>query len=269
MAFRAQNYCVYPYCFIFYTSLLFAGRAHGNTFLYLDYFCVTSPHLLFFFVLLGCVVIADSYFIGKAVKQLNEQCDPHPLLETVEQQLARVQSKAYRQSLQINKAAALSNLGWFDEAFSILSGINIDQYNGTRPITKIVYYNNMASAFINKGDYSQADICYSKMIQMMYSFKANEEQKKQLSWMSTLIRAELLIGGNHFAEAENLLCELSESMPIKDRIAKYMSYAKLMIKQNRPEEARPFLHYVIAYGNKLYAVVRAQEMLSRLNDIKK
>ena len=40
------------------------------------------------------------------------------------------------------------------------------------------------------------------------------------------------------------------------------------MKQNKPDEAKQYLQYVIDYGNKLYDVVQAREMLSSLDSRK-
>jgi len=206
----------------------------------------------------------DLYVLNKAVKQQNEQCDPNPFLETVERQLSRVKSKSYRQLLLINKAVALRDLGRFDEVFSILSGINIDQYNTTLPLTKIVYYNNLTDILILKGDFFQANIWHTKMMQLINDLKANEKQKKQLNEISILNHAELLIVNNNFSEAENLISELPESISNRQRVSKCLLYAKLLMKQNKPDEAKQHLQFVIDYGNKLYDVVQARNMLNIL-----
>lgn len=206
----------------------------------------------------------DKHTLNKAVKLQNEQCDPNPFLETVERQLSRVKSKSYRQLLLMNKAVALRDLGRFDEVFSILAGINIDQYNTTLPLTKIIYYNNLTDILILKGDFFQANIWHTKMMQMINDLKANEKQKKQLNEISILNHAELLIVDNNFSEAENLISELPESISNRQRVSKCLLYAKLLMKQNKPDEAKQHLQFVIDYGNKLYDVVQAQEMLNIL-----
>ena len=228
--------------------------------IHLIWWIVFGAFILFISVMF--VNSTDRHTLNKAVKLQNEQCDPTPFLETVEHQLLRVKSKSYRQLLLINKAVALRDLGRFDAVFSILSGINIDQYNTTLPLTKIVYYNNLTDILILKNDYFQANIWHSKMMQMINDLKANEKQKKQLNEISILNQAELLIADNKFSEAENLINGLPESISNRQRISKCMLYAKLLIKQNKPDEAKQHLKFVIDCGNKLHDVVQAREILN-------
>ncbi|MCL2140575.1 MAG: hypothetical protein FWH42_02690 [Dehalococcoidia bacterium] len=202
--------------------------------------------------------------MNKAVKQNNEQCDPNKFLETIEQQLQRVNFKSYRQLLLINKAVALRDLGRFDEVLTILTDIHIDQYNTTLPLTKIVYYNNLVDILIIKGDFFQANIWHSKMMQMINDMTIKGKQKLQLLEFSILNQAELLLADNKFEEVENLMKGLSEKIQNRHRISKCMLYAKLYVKQNKPDEAKPFLQFVIDYGNKLYDVTQAREMLNKI-----
>ena len=210
------------------------------------------------------VTSIERHILNKAVKLQNEQCDPNPFLEIIERQLSIVKSKSYQQLLLINKAAALRDLGRFDEVFSILSSINIDQYNTTLPLTKIVYYNNLTDILIINGEYFQANIWHSKMMQMISDLKANEKQKKQLNEIPVLNQAELFIAGNNFSEAERLINGLPESISNRQRISKCLIYAKLLIKQNRKDEAEEYLQFVIDYGNKLYDATEAKQMLEQM-----
>ena len=229
---------------------------------------ISIGFVCFSFSLLVVTSVDENYFIKNAIQLLNEQCDPFPLFEAVEQKLPSVKPSSRQQRFLINKAVALRHFGRFDDAFSILSGINIDKYSATLPLIKIVYYNNLADILIIKGDYFQANIWYLKMLQMINDFKANEKQKKILNETSILVQAELLTAGGNFAQAENLIGGLPEStLSNMQRISKHMLYAKLLVKQNRPDEAKQCLQYVIAYGNKLYAVLQAREMLNSLDDI--
>ena len=233
---------------------------------------VIEIHLVWWFVfglfilLISTMFVssADRYTLNKAIKVLNEQCDPNPFLETVEQQLSRVKSKSYRQLLLINKAAALRELGRFDEAISILSSMNIDQYSTTGPLVKILYYNNLTDILIIKGEFSQAKTWHSKMIQMLHDVKAKEKYKKLLNETSISNQAELLVADNNLAEAENMLNGLPESISNRQRISKSLLYARILIKQNKPNEAKQCLQFVVDHGNRLYDAVQARAILNSL-----
>ncbi|MDD2361959.1 MAG: hypothetical protein PHV32_11010 [Eubacteriales bacterium] len=217
-----------------------------------------------FIISLLFVFSTNQYVLNQAAKQIDETCNPHPLLEVAEQQLQKVWSKSYKQLLLINKAAALRELGRFDEVLSILSGINIDQYSTTLPITKIVYYNNLTDILIAKEDIFQAKIWYSKMNQMIQDIKMKAGQKHTLLVSSALNQAELLLADHRLEETEALLTGLSEPISNRQRIAKCMLHAKLYMQQNKFDEARPYLQFVIDWGNQLHEVSQAQKLLERL-----
>lgn len=233
-------------------------------------FVEASPSI---YLSLGIAVLCASLFsvfstgniiITKTSKLLDEECDPYPLLEAVELQLKKVKSKCYEQLLLISKATALRATGQFDEVLSILSNINIDKYSTTLPVTKIVYYNNLMDIHIVKGNLLEANIWYSKTEQLISDTKMKDEHKQQLLVCFALNRASLLLLERRLDEMESVLSSISEPLSNRMRIEKCMLFAKLYISQNRIEDAKPNLQFVIERGNKLYEVSEAKEILATL-----
>jgi len=223
-----------------------------------------GPLLLGLLLSLLLLFSASRQVIIKAVKQYNEQCDPNVLLKPIEEQLQKVKSKTYRQMLLMNKAVALRDLGRFDEALSILTSINIDQFGSTLPITKIVYYNNLTDILIIRGDFYQAEIWHVKMKQIISDIKVSKKQRDKLNRLTSLNQIELFIAYGNYSEAENLLNSLSEPMTTRQQISKHLSFAKLYMGQNKPDKARECLQFVVSAGNKIYDGLLAQRMLYNL-----
>jgi len=200
-----------------------------------------------------------------AIKQLYEQCDPYPLLERTTQQLQSKANKTYRLSLLIGKAFVLRSLGRFDEAFSVLSSIQLDQNRSKHRDIRIVYYCNLVDILIIRGNLVQAHGYNSELQQLINGLnKVDDNLKKRLSEIPVHNQARLLFAYGNYYESEALFRNLSEPQWNIERVFRYLFYAKLCLKQNRIDEAMPYLQYVISNGNKLYDVMEASELLRGL-----
>ena len=82
--------------------------------------------------------------LNEAMKALNIQCDPFPMLLDTEKLLNYKHNDANRLMIVINHCVGLRNVGRYTEAYKILQE-NYCVYNPKIPtIHKIVYCNNMA-----------------------------------------------------------------------------------------------------------------------------
>jgi hypothetical protein len=132
------------------------------------------------------------------------------------------------------------------------------------PLTKITYYNNLTDIHIVKNNLLEAEIWYSKTVQMINDTKMKDDQKQRLLVCSALNQASLLLLERRLDETEAVLLSVSEPLPNRMRIEKCMLFAKLYISQNRIEDAKPNLQFVIEQGNKLCDVSEAEEILAAL-----
>lgn len=199
----------------------------------------------------------------RAEKPLMEQCDPYPLLKETEDQMSYNRSKTYAQILLINYCCALRNIGEYNKVLEKMESINIDKYAGAMPITKVVYYNNLADIYLCLNEIEKAEIWQNKSIQIQHDLKNNKLMHK-FSATVQLNVAEIAYHKKDFDKAIEILDNTAETN-MRDAVYKALLFAKIYIAQNKIEEAKTKLQFVIEEGNKLIDVQIAKELLINLS----
>ena len=219
-------------------------------------------NLIFVFINYIFIESIDTYLLKKPLEALSSHGHPEPLYFITRELLPFKRSEAQRQILLINHCVAMRELGALAEVRDTLMATNIDKVAGTLPMTKVVYYNNLSDIFSLLGDNAQAEIWYSKMMQI---FNDMPENKFKKSLEQTVAMAT---AGNHFIKGEysEALNILNQTKPdsLYSKVNAALIYAQINLKLNNIEEAKDKLNYIVANGNKLYAVKLAKEMLEKL-----
>ena len=198
---------------------------------------------------------------NKALKILNEQCDPYPFLEETLVQLSYRNSPQMELALKINHALALRQCGEYQRSWEILHTIHIDKSAAFSPMMKAVYYNNLTDILTCMGRYDEAEIWYRKTVQII-----NDLPKRA---GAQLYHARDLAIAEHFyriGEYQPAL-ERHSALEVKNALSAVeaaMFRARCAVALNDREMARKELEYVIAHGNRLYFVTEAREMLEKL-----
>ncbi|MBQ4556562.1 MAG: tetratricopeptide repeat protein [Clostridia bacterium] len=195
------------------------------------------------------------------VDELNNNCDPYPLLDETRRQLERVKEGSEQQLLMTNQCAALISIGEYQKGIDLLTSINIDKYSTTPAILKFIYYNNLASCYWHIDDIENAVTLNKKAI-AIYNDLPDTKEKHFFTYAVKDCQASVLFSEGKYDEALKLL----EEAPIENasaRISNTYARAEIYMKKGEIEIARNLLNYVIANGNKLYSVVRAKEMLEK------
>lgn len=218
---------------------------------------------LLFFLL--CNIFCKScanQLILYATKELNDNCDPNPLLEETLDGLKYVKKGVDRQIYIIDYSTALSALGEHEFAYRQLSEINIDKYAGTLPVVKIVYYNNLGYfAHILKKD-DAADLMHNKALAMYNELKEGK-QKKELeftllsSQASACLRAGDPIGALSYA---NRLSPPSKYGEIETA----WLFSEIYLAQNDTLSAKKYLEKVASSNPCLYIVKEAKRLLAEM-----
>lgn len=198
----------------------------------------------------------------QAEKALREQCDPYPLLKETEDQLSYNRSQTYEQILMIDYCVALRNAGEYKKVLEQLRAINIDKYAGTMPITKVVYYNNLADIYLCLNELEKAEIWQNKSIQLFDDIK-NEKQKNMLSATIQHNVAEIAYFKQDYSKSIEILNNVTETN-MRDAVYRALLLAKIHIAQGRIEEAKTKLQFVVENGNKLIDVRIAKDLLSKI-----
>lgn len=195
-------------------------------------------------------------------QDLVEDCDPYPLMEEIDRQLAANKSKQYEQLLLINKYVSWLYAGEYQKVFDTLNAINIDQFAGTPPHQKLSYYNNLNDICTKLGYLEHADAWYQKQLQIYATIKSKALQK-MFAYTMDSAKAMALYRKQEYTMAINAF----SALPFKNRLQRIetsMFIAKCHLALNQKEEARRALCYITANGNKLALVEEAKTLLEQL-----
>ena len=228
----------------------------------LPFWIVILYTLVMLFLSWGFVNSCARQLLLRAVKALNEECDPYPLLKETEDQLSYHRSQTYKQVLLINHCVALRNLGEYEKVHEQLKAIHIDKYAGTLPITKAVYYNNLADIYLCLNELEKAELWQNKSMQLFEDLKI----KKQRNMISTAIQhnvAEIAYFKQDYDKSIEILNNVAETT-MREAVYKALLYAKIYSKQDKIEEAKSKLYFVIDNGNNLFDVHIAKELLAKI-----
>lgn len=205
---------------------------------------------------------AQQLLLKKPLETLSRSGDPDPLFFITEELLTFKSSETNRELLLINHCVALRERGELQRVHDILTGINIDKHAGTPPYIKAVYYNNLADILDLLGDSAQADIWYAKMMQI-YTDMPENRFKRALKNTVLLSSAEHCLRQGECNQALQLLRSV-EHDGLQRSISVALLCARASLQMSERESARQHLQYIIANGNRLYAVTIAQELLNNL-----
>ena len=215
-------------------------------------------NLVLAFIIYAYVEYSPDPIMRKAFVELNDNCNPYPLLEETEKLLTYKNSEVVHQTILINHAVALRSIGEYQRNFDVLRTLNIDKAAGMLPINKVVYYNNLMDACGVLEKYEEADVWYSKMM-LIHGDITNQ---KQLETVAHTIQCAKAFHYYYEKDYQKALIMLREAKA-KDRresVDSAMLCAKIGIAMGDIEMAKKELQYVMENGNRLYAVTEAKNL---------
>ncbi len=196
----------------------------------------------------------------KPLHILNNDCDPYPFLQETTEQLTYKTTGVMEQTIKINHAAALREVGRYQDALELLNSINIDRYAATIPVTRFVYYNNLTDVLTLLGNYPEAEVWYQKAVQI-YQDLPDSKLKQSLRPVVEAMAEDAWFRRGEYEKA----IECSKARYPKEpcnQINQAMLIARCYIALGQLEEARKPLEFVVAKGNRLHAVAQARAMLN-------
>lgn len=198
-----------------------------------------------------------------AVKVMNEQCDPYPLLEETDRQLLYVKSRSDRNLLSLNRCAALMEAGYFDGALTELERINID--DPTAPLQwRYVYYHNLTLTALSCGQEEKAQVYYHKAMQQFDA--ANDQLKEKMRDHRTSLTAAVHLSHSEYEQAASLLAPQNPDTLLA-RVHRAYSLGRIALAQNNPTIARVHLEYVVNNSGRTYLVPAARKLLEEMDSI--
>lgn len=208
------------------------------------------------FLITGCGPILQN----RALKIMNENCDPYPFLEETRIQLSYPGNRASEILVKMNHAMALRCVGEYEQSWLILNAIHIDKYHYS-PVAKAVYYNNLTDILTLLGRNEEAEVWYRKTVQVINDLPPKARKKLETArdlaiaehfyrigeYETALERRDAVTPANALARVENAIFRARCFLALEDR-----------------ESARRELEYVIANGNRLHFVTEARSILDTI-----
>ncbi|MBP3368780.1 MAG: hypothetical protein J6L71_05045 [Clostridia bacterium] len=199
--------------------------------------------------------------INKAIKKLNYKCDPEPLYDITSFLIEHARSENELQMLLLNKSVALETMGEYEKACEILSGLIIDNMQSIPLQSKIIYHFNMLSIYIHLEDVEQAEIQYSKAMEIYDQLSKSLKGRVESDVNLTIAEFRFLKGDY---EGAMELIDKIHLTDVRGDLAFRLLRARLNIHRNNLYIARSDLEYIVAKGNKLYIVEKAKKLLGEL-----
>lgn len=216
--------------------------------------------LLVLVVAIGLVNTSYVYLMQPAVLALENECDPYPLREKTKELLTYPIPASQRTNVLINYAAALIECGEYQACLALLQGHNIDLDTAALPMTKFVYYNNLAAVCHCLKDSAAAELWHKKALQI-YDAIPQKKIKTNLYPAILLSKAESLYRQGQYKECITLLEEHSP-LSLRATVSNACLFAECSLACGDPLTARGKLNFVLQKGNRLQEVTRASALLA-------
>lgn len=196
--------------------------------------------------------------LRKARAELEDRCDPYPLLQESETLLSYPHKKGIELSLLIDRGVALSMLGEYQTVYELLTSIDIDQYTQS-PSAQFVYYNNLLGCCMDLEKTAQAEQLIPKTMQL-YAEIEDEKRKQRLEHAVWSLKVSEHMLRQEYPLALKILSGIKAGS-LRSEVDDAMLCAKAYLALDETERAEEKLRFVIAHGNKLYLVTEARQLL--------
>lgn len=191
-----------------------------------------------------------------------ENCCPQAVYELTEQIKPYVK-KAELQQIIINQTSALYCMGRHEEMLQILEDMNIDRYAELPLQYKIIYYNNLATAYELKGDAEKARAAFKKLRMLI----SDGGQKIKQQFFNQLVETEIFeakMAGDYKKALE--LCLSRQNDKQIQRVDNAYTAAELYFAMGDIENARNQYSFVRVHGANTYMADVAGKKLEEIGD---
>ncbi len=230
---------------------------------YVSFLTVYLIDLAIWFLARRFIESASGKLLREPHEQLDNHCDPYPLLEETQRQLASRFDGPQRQLVEMDYAVTLLETGQYHKAAEILENMNIDKFPVVSPYMKFGYYLNLLAVADFLGHREEARIWHRKCRQI-FADLPHGKIKQTLTPSYEIMEAEALYRDGNPKDALKKVAWIKLPNP-RIVLDGAMLAAKCHISLEEPEKAREKLQYIIDHGNKLHMVQEAREILETLN----
>ena len=241
--------------FLLGSALLVINQAEPFSYILFAFLSFLFCHLL-------CKASANPLILH-ATKELQEKCDPQPLLRETVDALKYTKKGINRQIFMIDYATALGALGELEFAYRQLSEINIDKHAGMLPVVKIVYYNNMGYYAHLLGKEDAADLLHNKALAIYNTLKEGK-QKDQLKFTMLSAQASACLRAGDTVSALSYASRMTPPNKYGEIETAWL-LAEIYLAQKDTLSAKIHLERVASANPSLYIVKEAKRLLSEMN----
>ena len=220
--------------------------------------------IIFLFVFLSTLFCQSctNLLIMEANKELQENCDPYPLLRETTEALKYEKNGVNRQIYLIDYCVVMGSLGEHEFAYQQLSEINIDKYTGMPLLIKVIYYNNLGYYCRLIGKNESADLLHQKALAIYNTLKEGK-QKENLKFTMLSAQASACLGNKDFAGALNYANQMKPDNNYAEIETAWL-FSEIYLAQNDTLSAKKYLEKVASSNPSLYIVKEAKRLLSEI-----
>lgn len=203
------------------------------------------------FIIIILEIIAQKRF--KQICQIREICNIAQYYEALNQLRIKCKDKKTLSFLEFNIATAFLDLGRYSDALCCLLGINIaDLGKGALGLqNQTVYFNNLAFAYIELGDFEKAEQALANMRTNIENPKvsSNAAQKSlNFDYYNTKKMIIQIKNGNFEGAEQFFLSMLNKASTNIEQVYDSYQLAYVYMNTNRPEQAERYIDFVLNYG---------------------
>ncbi len=216
-------------------------------------------------VLLFAVMMSEfagGQLIAFALRDFYKSCDPQPLLEEAEAQLAMMKNKRYRSALKINQGVAKIHLGQYAEALTEMEMLDLKAF-GRIPMASLIYYYNLTVAALLAKDGEKAE-AYYRQTEACFPCLRDKEQRAAVQRELSDLYAWLLIYQGKADEALVQLPNYAED-DAYHKVRRAFILAQVALAKEEKSLARAQLRMVAVNGNRLYFAALAEQTLDQMD----
>ena len=223
------------------------------------------------------VIIYGTYLLinietRKAIKELEVECDPEKFLSRVNKMVTYIKSpKSMRNWILINKTAGLSETGNYDDGINLLKQINANELGY---IYRALYYNNIASCYINKFLFQKAEktlieLAEDNLSQLLKIIDNEKTNKKYIVLFQNVYNLNKIYldmcKGKYEMCIEQLEAYYAKTEQVRLKIICRFGIGYCYYMSNNKSQSKEHFDYVINSGPKLYM---AQQALKYIDEMK-
>jgi tetratricopeptide (TPR) repeat protein len=211
-----------------------------------------------------------NYRFKKVNNLLSQQCDPDAYIEETQKLLDKATKRGQTASIsvfRINLNVGLVAAGRFEEALAVMPDPTLFKNDRTGRVSRVTFHHNNFVTLLALGNMEQAALALAHMHDSLNVLKGDKLYEMALHHSQLDdIRFEMMNG--HFENAEKTYRNVVDKAKSNiERVSAMLRLGETYQHYGRNGEAREAFEYVVAHGNKLYAVTLAKQHLASLGAV--